>query len=168
MLGAADRRGRAPDRAAGVFEAIVPFLIAGSSVLLLLQPVIARKAGERLVARRERGQWFGALASCVYAGYFGAAAAVLFMALVGLFSTDSIHELNAMKNVLIGVANAVAAVTFAFAAPVDWTAAARARGRQPRGRRGRRRGWSGGSRRSRCGSASPSWAWFVAVWLLID
>lgn len=108
----------------GVFEAIVPFLIAGSSVLLVAQPWIVRRAGERLVARRRRGAWLGALASCVYAGYFGAAAAVLFMALVGLFSTESIHELNAMKNVLIGVANAVAAVTFAFAAPVDWTVAA--------------------------------------------
>jgi uncharacterized protein len=108
----------------GVFEAIVPFLIAGSSALLVLQPWIARRAGERLMARSGRGSWLGTLSACMYAGYFGAAAAVLFMALVGLFSTESIHELNAIKNVMIGLANAVAAVTFAFAAPVDWTAAA--------------------------------------------
>ena len=107
----------------GVFEAVVPVLIAGSSLLLLLQPWIVAHAGRRLQARRRRGSWTGAFLSCIYAGYFGAAAAVLFMALVGLFSTESIHQLNAIKNVLIGLANGVAAVTFAFAAPVDWTAA---------------------------------------------
>jgi hypothetical protein len=108
----------------GVFEAIVPFLIAGSSVLLLFQPWIVRRAGQRLHARRRRGTWVGAYLACVYAGYFGAAAAVLFMALVGLFSEEPIHQLNAVKNVMIGIANAVAMVAFAFAAPVQWNAAA--------------------------------------------
>lgn len=107
----------------GVFEAIVPFLIAGSAVLLLLQPVIVARAGQRLQGRHRRGSWISALVSCVYAGYFGAAAAVLFMATVGLFSNESIHRLNAIKNVLIGLANAVAAVIFVLAAPVDWAAA---------------------------------------------
>jgi uncharacterized membrane protein YfcA len=109
--------------APGVFEAVVPFLIAASSLLLLLQRVIVVRARQRLEGRHRRGSWVSAFAACVYAGYFGAAAAVLFMALVGLFSTESIHQLNAIKNVLIGVANAVAAVIFAFAAPVDWAAA---------------------------------------------
>ena len=108
----------------GVFEAVVPVLIAASSLLLLLQPWIVAHAGRRLQERHRRGSWIGAFLSCIYAGYFGAAAAVLFMALVGLFSTESIHQLNAIKNVLIGLANGVAAVTFAFVAPVDWTAAA--------------------------------------------
>jgi uncharacterized membrane protein YfcA len=107
----------------GVFEAVVPFLIAGSSVLLLLQPVIVARAGQRLLGGHRRGSWASAFAACVYAGYFGAAAAVLLMALVGLFSAESIHQLNAIKNVLMGLANAVAAVIFAFAAPVNWAAA---------------------------------------------
>ncbi len=38
-----------------------------------------------------------AFATCVYEGYFGAAPAVRFMALVGLFSTESIHQLNAIR-----------------------------------------------------------------------
>jgi uncharacterized protein len=85
--------------------------------------VIVARAGQRLQGRHRRGSWGSTFAACVYAGYFGAAAAVLFMALVGLFSTESIHQLNAIKNVLIGVANGVAAVIFAFAAPVNWAAA---------------------------------------------
>jgi uncharacterized membrane protein YfcA len=152
---------------AGVFEAVVPFLIAGSSALLVLQPWIVRRAGERLVARRERGAWFGALAACVYAGYFGAAAAVLFMALVGLFSTESIHELNAMKNVLIGVANSVAAVTFTFAAPVHWSAvAALALGSLAGGMAGSRIVRRIPARPLRIGIAAVGLA--VAVWLWID
>jgi uncharacterized membrane protein YfcA len=106
----------------GVFEAMVPFLIAGSSALLLVQPWIVARVGHRLLRSDRRGSWASTFVTGLYAGYFGAAAAVLFMALVGLFSTDSIHQLNAIRNVLIGVSNAVAAVIFAFVAPVHWEA----------------------------------------------
>jgi uncharacterized protein len=102
------------------FEAVVPFLVAGSSLLLLAQPRLVAAAGRHLVARRRGGSWASALVACGYAGYFGAAAAVLLIALMGLFTTDSIHRLNAVKNVLIGLANGVAAVTFALVAPVHW------------------------------------------------
>jgi uncharacterized membrane protein YfcA len=107
----------------GVFEAVVPFLIAGSALLLLGQPWIVARAGQRLLRSDRRGSWASAFVSCVYAGYFGAAAAVLFMALVGLFSTESLHQLNAIRNVLLGLANAVAMIIFAFVAPVHWEAA---------------------------------------------
>ena len=108
---------------ARVFEAAVPYLIAGASLLLLAQPWIVARAGQRLRRSDRRGSWASAFVSGLYAGYFGAAAAVLFMALVGLFSTESIHQLNAIRNVLIGVSNAVAMVIFAFVAPVHWDAA---------------------------------------------
>jgi uncharacterized protein len=151
----------------GIFEAIVPFLIAGSSVLLLLQPAIARRAGKRLAARQDRGAWLGALAASVYAGYFGAAAAVLFMALVGLFSNESIYELNAMKNILIGVANGVAAVTFTLAAPVQWSAvAALALGCLAGGAAGVRLARRIPPQPLRWGIAAVGLA--VAVWLLVD
>ena len=107
----------------GIFEAVVPYLIAGSALLLLGQPWIVARAGQRLLRSDRRGSWGSAFVSCLYAGYFGAAAAVLFMALVGLFSTESLHQLNAIRNVLLGVANAVAMVIFAFVAPVNWAAA---------------------------------------------
>ena len=102
------------------FEAVVPFLIAGSALLLLAQPWLTAAAGRHLLARHRRGSWGSALVACTYAGYFGAAAAVLLIALLGLFTTESIHRLNAVKNVLIGLANGVAAVTFALVAPVHW------------------------------------------------
>jgi uncharacterized membrane protein YfcA len=107
----------------GVFGAVVPFLIAGSALLLLLQPWIIARAGRRLRDGNRRGASIAAGCVAVYAGYFGAAAAVLFMALVGLFTTVSLHRLNALKNVLLGVSNCFAAVLFALVAPVYWPAA---------------------------------------------
>ena len=108
---------------AGVFGAVVPFLIAGSALLLLAQPWVIARAGLRLRDGHRRAAWIAAGCVAVYAGYFGAAAAVLFMALMGLFTTVSIHRLNALKNVLLGICNAVAAVLFALVAPVHWPAA---------------------------------------------
>ncbi|MDP9400186.1 MAG: sulfite exporter TauE/SafE family protein [Actinomycetota bacterium] len=106
------------------FEDAVPALIGGSALLLLAQPWIAARAGRRLSARDRSGSWLSSFAACVYVGYFGAAAAVLWLGLAGLFSTASLHQLNALKNVVMGVANAVAAIAFAVVAPVEWSAVA--------------------------------------------
>src|SRR4051794_38740155 len=125
-----------------VFEAIVPALIAGSCLLMLAPPRTLRPTPPR-GPRRGRGSAPGvrpplrggrrrrrvaAQASTLlvglYTGYFGAASGVLFLALVGLVSTATLHELNAAKNVLVGVANAVATVIFAVVAPVRWPMAA--------------------------------------------
>jgi len=104
-----------------VFEAIVPALIAISCILMLLQPRLVRHT---LRGDRDRGRRWVAQGSTflvgLYTGYFGAASGVLFLALVGLVSVASLHELNAAKNVLVGAANVVATVIFAFVAPVRW------------------------------------------------
>jgi uncharacterized protein len=109
---------------AETFEAIVPALIAGSCLLLLAQPRLVRHTVN--AGRRRRVVWAQAstFAVGVYTGYFGAASGVLFLALVGLVSAASLHELNAAKNVLVGVANAVATVIFVVLAPVRWPMAA--------------------------------------------
>jgi uncharacterized protein len=106
-----------------VFEAIVPALIAISCVLMLLQPWLVRHT-----LRGDRGRRWVAQASTLivglYTGYFGAASGVLFLALVGLVSVASLHELNAAKNVLVGLANVVASAIFVVVAPVRWPMAA--------------------------------------------
>jgi uncharacterized protein len=58
----------------------------------------------------------------IYGGYFGAAAGVLLLALLLGPGHATLAHANASKNVILGVANAVAALAFAFLAPVHWLA----------------------------------------------
>ena len=48
----------------------------------------------------------------VYGGYFGAAQGVLLMAVMGIGIAESLQRLNAVKNVLALLVNAVAGVLF--------------------------------------------------------
>jgi uncharacterized membrane protein YfcA len=60
----------------------------------------------------------------IYGGYFGAAQGILLLGLLGITFTDDLQRINAVKNVLTCVVNAVAAVVFIVATQVDWAVAA--------------------------------------------
>lgn len=101
------------------FARIVPVLIGAGSLAVLIprrnttadgggRPGWALPAGVFLVA--------------VYGGYFGAAAGVILLALIMLATGDTLPRSNALKNLVLGVANGVAAVCFAVLGPVRWTA----------------------------------------------
>jgi uncharacterized protein len=102
-----------------VFDAIVPALIAASCVLLFLQPRLTARIGQ---AADERSPWLTAgLVFCgAYGAYFGAAVSILLLAILALFVVDTLQHLNAMKILLVGCSNLLAAVGYAFLAPVDW------------------------------------------------
>ncbi|WP_030264782.1 sulfite exporter TauE/SafE family protein [Streptomyces violens] len=111
------------------FTAIVPVLVAIALVLVVLQPrlsaaVKARRARNGTVPHRDGGIALltGLLLSSAYGGYFGAAQGVLYISLMGLLLDEDLQRLNALKNVLALVVNAVAAVFFLFVADFDWTA----------------------------------------------
>ena len=57
----------------------------------------------------------------VYGGYFGAAQGVLLIAIMGILLDADLQRVNAMKNVLAGLVNAVAGVIFIILAHPDWT-----------------------------------------------
>ena len=109
----------APDE---VFGAIVPYLVALASVALLVQPRLRRWIAKGV--DRPRLWLLAVFAVSVYGGYFGAGAGVVFMALALLFTGLALPRAALLKSALLGVANLVAAVGFAFFGPVDWTAAA--------------------------------------------
>lgn len=109
---------------AGTFEAVVPVLVGGAALVLLLQPRI-RAAVERAGVgdhRHSPAVLAGVVTVAVYGGYFGAAAGVLLLALLLVALPVTLLQGNAVKNVLLGLANAVAAVGFAVFGPVDWWA----------------------------------------------
>ena len=59
----------------------------------------------------------------VYGGYFGAGQGLLFIAVLGIALADTLHRLNALRNMLAGLANTIAAVIFIASAHIAWSAA---------------------------------------------
>jgi uncharacterized protein len=111
---------------ASAFKAIVPAFIAIALALVVLQPRIARALAERESrAAHEHGILtpLAIFATGVYCGYFGAAQGVLLLGTLGVALPQDLHRTNALKNVLAGLGNGVAAVIFAFAADVAWAPA---------------------------------------------
>jgi uncharacterized protein len=106
-----------------VFELLVPVLIGGASTVLLLQPGITRLTGG-LVDERSPALLAGAFGVGVYAGYFGAAAGVVLLALLTVSVAEPLARLVAARNVALGLANLVAAAGFALFGPVRWSVVA--------------------------------------------
>jgi uncharacterized protein len=112
---------------ASAFEAIVPVFIAISLVAVVLQPKL-----DRLVARHRpppdaHGTGLPRVlvyVAGIYGGYFGAAQGILLIGILGLALPDDLHRVNALKNVLAGVVNGVAAIVFIVVANVAWGPAA--------------------------------------------
>ncbi|MFI9380608.1 sulfite exporter TauE/SafE family protein [Kutzneria sp. NPDC052558] len=106
-----------------VFDYAAPVLLAVGAVLVLTQPLLAKKL-RTVSARRNTPALVASMAANgAYGGYFGAGVGIIFAALIGLLVTDDAHRMNAMKNVLQTVANGVAGLIFCFTAPVNWPAA---------------------------------------------
>ena len=102
-----------------VFDAVVPALILLAVVLMALRPSGKTHEGpDRLPAGVA-----AALGTGVYGGYFGAAQGIILLSLLRYCFNDDLQRLNGVKNVLAGVANAVAAILFIAVADVAWAAA---------------------------------------------
>jgi uncharacterized protein len=111
----------------GAFERIVPFLIAGASAAILVQRPPRELAAEghrdHPVPRDPGWLAAGTFAIGIYGGYFGAAAGVLMLAMYLLGTGETLPRGNAMKNLILGVANSVAAVGFVLFSSIAWSAA---------------------------------------------
>ncbi|MFD2488860.1 sulfite exporter TauE/SafE family protein [Amycolatopsis jiangsuensis] len=108
---------------ANAFTVVVPWLIAGASVVLMAGPRLRRMAEHR--EHRGIGPLTGiaAFLAGAYGGYFGAAAGVLMLALLTTVWSQPLARTNAAKNIATGAANLVAAVVFACTGTVFWPAA---------------------------------------------
>jgi uncharacterized protein len=109
------------------FEAIVPVFIAIALVSIVLQPRLEGAVSEHRPPPDADGTGLpraGVYLAGVYGGYFGAAQGILLLAILGLALPDDLQRVNALKNVLAGVVNGVAAVVFIAVADVAWGPAA--------------------------------------------
>jgi uncharacterized membrane protein YfcA len=111
---------------ASAFKDIVPAFIAAALVLVLAQPWLTRRlAGRHDHPLHARGVLpLSLFAIGVYGGYFGAAQGIMLLAVLGLSLSDPLQRINAVKNVLAGLTNAVAGIVFVIAAShVSWAVA---------------------------------------------
>jgi uncharacterized membrane protein YfcA len=119
-----------PDR----FDALVPFLVLGATLLFLAQrPIMAalrrRVAPEAAVVLDPASRAPGAalllfqFGVAIYGGYFGAGIGILMLAALGFMGFTNIHRMNGLKNWGGLCINEIAAVTFALQDIVDWPVA---------------------------------------------
>jgi uncharacterized membrane protein YfcA len=107
------------------FELIAPWLIGAASLTILMRPR-ARPAdsGEDGQPAAGPGLVGGVFLVAIYGGYFGAAAGVMLLALLLAATGDTLARSNALKNFVLGIANAVAALGFCLLGHVHWAAVA--------------------------------------------
>src|SRR4051794_25029433 len=107
------------------FRAAVPWLILLSCGLLAGQNRMRAwlnrhrdPLGEQHTSRTPLtiGVFFGA----IYGGFFGAGLGIMLLAILGLFSSESLVRLNATKQALSFIINTVAAVFLSFSGKVEW------------------------------------------------
>jgi hypothetical protein len=113
----------------GAFERLVPVLIAGASAAILVQRPPRELAVEGALGQAHHPgrdpRWLpaGVFAIGIYGGYFGAAAGVLMLAMFLLGTGEGVPRSNALKNVVLGLANSVAALGYVLFASVAWASA---------------------------------------------
>lgn len=115
---------------ASTFDAVVPWLVLGATLLFVLQPRIMGwiRSHEHTAldddALTRRGPAATLLAwqflIGIYGGYFGAGVGILMLAALGFMGFANIHRMNGLKNWGGFCMNMVAALAFAFSGLVNW------------------------------------------------
>ncbi len=108
---------------ASYFQAIVPVFIVIALVGIVLQPRLSARLTTRREDRRTHGGPItaaGVYLAGVYGGYFGAAQGILLLSILGLTLPEDLQRVNALKNVLALIVNAVAGAVFVVEAHVAW------------------------------------------------
>ncbi|HEV7421559.1 MAG TPA: sulfite exporter TauE/SafE family protein [Mycobacterium sp.] len=118
-----------------VFTQVVPVLLVGALLLVVFGPRIQAWARRRAendgrstdhVSRRRMAALVAAtFAVGVYGGYFTAAQGILLVGVMGALLPESVHRMNAAKNLLSLLVNVVAAVAYTLVAfdRISWIAA---------------------------------------------
>lgn len=118
------------------FDAVVPWLVLGATVLFVIQRPVMRLLRSRVEHHPEILARDPTLTDTplsvltyqflvgIYGGYFGAGIGILMLAALGFLGFTNIHRMNGLKNFGALCINVVAAVTFAMSNLVDWRVAA--------------------------------------------
>ena len=109
---------------AHAFLRLIPWLMLAATLLFTfgrhltgrLSAGISHQASNAAVA----GASFFELLVAIYGGYFGGGIGIMNLAMFAALGMTDIHEMNALKIVLVAVINGVAAVTFIATGSIVW------------------------------------------------
>ena len=109
---------------AQTFLRVLPWLLLGATLLFAfgkhltgrIAAGISHESSDRAVA----GASIFELIVAVYGGYFGGGIGIMNLAMLAAMGMTDIHEMNALKVVLGGVINGVAAVAFVVTGSIVW------------------------------------------------
>ena len=109
---------------AHTFLRLIPWLMLAATLLFTfgrhltgrLSAGISHQASNAAVA----GASFFELLVAIYGGYFGGGIGIMNLAMFAALGMTDIHEMNALKIVLVAVINGVAAVTFIATGSIVW------------------------------------------------
>ena len=106
------------------FDALVPWLLLGASLLFIAQPFLARRFSPRQDVKPARPVLAAIVGFqflvAVYGGYFGAGIGILMLSSLGFLGITDVRRLNALKTLLAAAINLVAVAVFAVSGDVDW------------------------------------------------
>jgi len=111
-----------------LFDAIVPWLVLGATLLILFQGLLVRRAAGGAAGAPAGRARTGTAIACqllvgVYGGYFGAGMGIVMLAFLSLLVAGDMHRKNAIKNLLGALVNGVASIYFFAAGLVSGRAA---------------------------------------------
>jgi uncharacterized membrane protein YfcA len=106
------------------FRAMIPWLLLAATIIFALGPRIARAVGSEGADLPARGRKIAGtliqFLTAVYGGFFGAGMGFLMLASLGLTEGADYHRINAIKQVLAVVIQAVAIVVFIGGDVIAW------------------------------------------------
>ena len=104
------------------FTRLIPYLLLGSTLIFAFGPELTRRArGTNAALKIDSPAGIVAqFAIAVYGGFFGAAAGILMLALLGLLGLNDLRRANAFKVLLSTAINGVACIPFVLARAIAW------------------------------------------------
>ncbi|PZG14128.1 sulfite exporter TauE/SafE family protein [Nonomuraea aridisoli] len=107
-----------------LFESLVPWLVGFASLTLLAQPWLRRLFGGESGGPVNRLVYAGVFAGGLYGAYFNGGMGVVLLTVLGLFLSDTLHRVNAVRAALALVISSVSVVAFSLFGSVRWQAVA--------------------------------------------
>jgi len=109
---------------AQTFLRVLPWLMLGATLLFMFGRHLARGSVGSIARDASTSALVVAsifeLIVAVYGGYFGGGLGILNLAMFAALGMTDIHAMNALKVVLGGIINGIAAITFVVAGAVAW------------------------------------------------